>query len=175
MRIPGLAGGHIGELVAELAPLVAGSLVRELLPLPPRDLLLVLAPPAGAAGEKVRRLRLSAGPLAARLHLQIGRVRRHTGPVDPFFARAAECLVGARIAALLQVEGDRVVRLEVAGPAGPRALVIELLGRHGNLVLLDGSLRVLDLLVPPRGAAAAAPRLAAGAPYALPPGREGGT
>ena len=173
----GLAGPHVTELLAELGPLVRGSALRELLPLPPRDVLLVLGPPACAApeDERIRRLRVSAGPVGARLHLQVGRVPRHRGPADPFFAEVAERLVGLRLAGLRQVQGDRVVRLEFADEEGRgrAVLVAELLGRHGNLVLLDHRDRVVEILVPARGKQAEAPRLVPGEGYALPPGRTG--
>ena len=57
-----LSARHVAELAAELAPLVTGTLVRSVDPLPPRDLLLVLE----AKDARVRRVRFSADPEAAR-------------------------------------------------------------------------------------------------------------
>ncbi len=165
----GLSAAHIGELVRELTPFVEGCRVRELVALPPRDLLLILEPP-GEPGP-ILRLRLAAGPVGARLHLQIGRVRRPSGPPGPFFRQVLDRFTGLEITRLAQVEGDRVVRLDATGEAGELSLVAELLGRHGNLVLLDGGGRVIAILVPARGRQADAPRLVIGEPYRLPPGR----
>ena len=164
----GLSAVHIGELVAELRALVLACEVRDVQPRPPRDLLLVLAGPSGAT----RRLCLSADPEAARIHLWTRPLKRHEGPSDPFFARVAQVLVGSELAEFEQVRGDRVVRLSFRRDGRPAAaLVGELTGRHANLVLLDGGLRVDALLVPPAKGTPAAQRLTAGAVYALPPGQ----
>src|ERR1700752_4040505 len=109
----GLSARHVGELVRELSPLVRGSSVLELRPLPPRDLALILAP-ATAADPGPRRsklaLRLSADPEGARVHLQLAPARRREGSVDPFFAQAESALGGAELTAIEQVAEDRVVR-----------------------------------------------------------------
>ena len=94
--------------MGELGPLVRGARVSDLHALPPRDLILVLEPDVGHR----LRLRLSAGPDAPRLHLQMDRVRAHDGPPGPFFRRAAEELVGASLHSLEQVRGDRLALIE---------------------------------------------------------------
>lgn len=171
----GLSALHVGELVAELRPLLRGAELRSVQPLPPRDLLLVFAPADPALGE-VLRLRLSADPETARLALQIASVKRHEGPADPFFARLEEVLGGSRLHDLAQVQDDRVVRLAFRRDGAPCGeLVAELTGRHANLILLDRGGRVERVLVPPSAGKAAALRLAPGAAYALPPGRRAGT
>src|SRR5262245_14543795 len=167
----GLSARQVGELVAELQPLVRGAEARGVQPLPPRDLLLALTPADPALGELLR-LRLSADPEAARVHLQIAPVKRHEGAADPFFARVSAALEGALLHALEQVQSDRVVRLMFRREGRPAAeLVAELTGRHANLLLLDGAGRLLTRLVQPADGSAAAARLLSGAVYALPPGR----
>ena len=166
----------MGELVRELGGLVVGQRVQEVLPMPPRDVLLVLenARAAEEKGPAVLRVRISTDADGARLHLQQGRVRRHEGGTAPFYQRLARELEGGTVRELAQVRQDRIVRLEVRREGGGRAaLVAELVGRHGNLVLVDGDDKVLDLLVhaPPR--AGAAPRLALGRAWEPPPGRPG--
>lgn len=140
--------------------------------LPPRDLLLVFEAEAGAEGPAVLRLRLSADPDTSRLHLQQGRQPRAKRPTGPFFRRVEEELVGARLAALTQVRGDRLALLEFRDTpgGGPRSLMAELTGRHGNLVLLERGDKVLDLLVPPP-AKQLHPRLGIGEVWAPPPGQ----
>jgi predicted ribosome quality control (RQC) complex YloA/Tae2 family protein len=165
-----LAAEHLAQLLQELRGATLGRTVREVAPLPPRDLMLVL----DDAGESVLRLRLSADPEGPRIHLQNGRVHRHDGPVGPWFESARNLLEGARLAAIEQPRGDRIALLRFDGgrdPDHPRpGLVAELTGRHANLVLVDGSEQVLTLLVePPRGKQA--PRLVVGAPWQPPPGK----
>jgi predicted ribosome quality control (RQC) complex YloA/Tae2 family protein len=147
-----------------------GLELRDIQALPPRDLLLVFESPEDTQGPAVSRLRLSADPDNSRLHLQQGRLQRGKGPTGPFFRRLEEELLGARLKALAQVRGDRLVLLEFTGcPAGSRSLLAELTGRHANLVLLDREDKVLDLLVPaPRKQSA--PRVEVGRLWAPPPG-----
>ncbi|HIG10930.1 MAG TPA: DUF814 domain-containing protein [Planctomycetes bacterium] len=156
----------------ELAPLLEGTRLREVEPLPPRDLLLILEPEDGPRdGPAVFRLRLSVAGDGPRVHLQQGRQKSARGPTGPFFQRLALELVGARLARIQQVRGDRVMLLEFREtPAGGRrGLLAELTGRHANLVLLGRSDEVLDVLVPaPKQQATS--RLRLGAPWAPPPG-----
>jgi len=164
----GLSAQHVAELVLELGPLVSGLELVELQPAPPRDLLLIFREPEHG---HVRRLRLSADPEFARLHLQLGPTQRHSGSVDPFFTALGTLLVGATLQGLEQVQGDRIVRLAFRRDGRPAAtLVLELTGRHANLLVLDGGGRITARLVEPAAESPAARRLALGAGYALPPG-----
>lgn len=163
----------MGELVRELDPLLRGAGVREVAPLPPRDVLLILDPAPGPPdGPPVLRLRLSAHPEAARLHLQQGRAFRHKGAVGPFFERLARELVGASIRHLEQVGGDRLALVEFShAPGGRRrALLLELFGRRANLVLLGPDDEVLDVCVPAPARQDGPPRLAPGQPWTAPGG-----
>lgn len=134
------------------------------------------APGAGPEADPppphVLRLRLSADPEAPRLHLQHGRVQAHGGPAGPFFRTLAEELVGTTLRRLEQVGGDRIALLEFHDPpAGARrALVVELVGRHANLVLLGPGDGVLAVLVPPPARPGATPRLGLGRPWCAPGG-----
>ncbi|MCP3917084.1 MAG: DUF814 domain-containing protein [bacterium] len=170
-RFRALKALHVGELTGEIDPLVRGAEVKDVQGLPPRDALLILVP---TRDERILRLRLSADPDAARVHLQHARVRGHEGPIGPFFQRLAEELVGATLRRLEQVGGDRIVLLEFAGtPAGERrALVLEFFGRHANLVLLGRDDVVLDLLVgaPTKAKKKGTQRLEIGAAWAPPGG-----
>lgn len=171
--LSGLRAAHVGELAAELDPLLRGARVREVQALPPRDLLLVLEPRSAAEdGPPVLRLRLSADPDAARLHLQHGRVHAHDGPVGPFFQRLADEIAGATLRRIAQVGGDRIALLELGDAPGGRrrALVAELVGRHANLALLGPGDEVLDVLVPPPPAQHDTARLVAGSPWSPPGG-----
>lgn len=140
--------------------------MKSVVALPPRDLLLIVERRADGeeSGEHVR-LRLSAAPDLPRLFLQTAREKRRKGPFGPFY-RAADELAGARIESLSPVANDRIARLALATPE-PRALVLELTGRHANLILLDGAGRVACALVPP---ASGPGRLGQGELWRPPPG-----
>ena len=148
--LPPLAARHVGELVAELDPLVAGAFVKDIACLPPRDVMLVIEP---VGADFVLRLRLAGHPDAPRLHMQRGRQKRHDGPLGPFFELLAKELTGATIRGLEQVRQDRMVLLELhKTPSGERrALLLELFGRHANLVLLGRDDVVLASCVPGKG------------------------
>lgn len=165
----GLSAYHVGELIEELAPLLQARQLRELQAQPPHDLLLILEPEGGGP---ILRLRLSADPVAARVHLQVGSVQRHIGPEGPFYRQAQALLAGARLTRLSQIQGDRILRLDLALGAGSSAsLVVELTGRHGNLLLLDAQDRILNVLITPKEGSRAATRLATGATWQAPPGQ----
>jgi len=174
-----LTARHVAELCEELRGLVVGWTVRDVQGLPPRDVLLVLAPDGGRTdapgvgpqeGPPVLRLRLSADPEAPRLHLQQGRVLRHDGPLGPFFRRIAEELAGATLTEVAPVRGDRIALLSFRAAEGRRALLLELFGRRANLALLGPRDVVLDVLVPAPAKAGQAPRIAVGAVWTAPEG-----
>ncbi len=164
---------QIGELTTELSELLVGTRLQEVQPLPPRDVLLILAPEDGAPdGPAVFRLRLSADGDSARLHLQQGRVHKNKGPVGPFYVKLGEELKGAKLVKLSQVRGDRLVLLEFRETCSgaPRALLAELTGRHANLALLGRNDELLDILVPaPKKQEH--PRLVLGKTWNPPPGQ----
>lgn len=152
--------------------------LRDVQALPPRDLLLIFEPEhagdptAEDEGPAVFRLRLSADPDNSRVHLQQGRLHKNKGPTGPFFRKLEEELVGATLKSFEQVRSDRLCLLEFRDtPSGkPRSLMAELTGRHGNLLLLEGGDRVLDMLVA-TPAKQATPRLIVGQVWSPPPGR----
>lgn len=135
----------MAELVRELAPLAVGRTLATLVPVVPRDLVLVF----DGTTDEALRLRLSADADVPRLYLQRSREPRGDGPVGPFFRRVAEELDGARLRGLQQLARDRAVALLFeGGRAGSRTLVLELFGRRANLILLGPQERVLEALVP---------------------------
>lgn len=168
-----LSARHIAELVAELRPICEGATLSEVAALPPRDVLLFFRDaPAGATGNAIVRVRVSADSDGPRLHLQTLRQVRHEGPLGPFFRRLSADLAGATLRRIEQVARDRIVRFDFTGtPCGEtRVLLAELTGRHANLVLLGPNERVLDVLVTAAPKAGRAPRLVVGEPWQAPPG-----
>ncbi|MBI5361639.1 MAG: NFACT family protein, partial [Planctomycetes bacterium] len=125
---------QVAALARELHGLVRGARVKEVVGLPPADVVLVLEP-ADPDARGVLRVRVSADPEAPRLHVQHERVERHDGPLGPFFRRAQSELLGATLAECVPVAGDRIALFECreAAVGERRALVLELFGRHANL------------------------------------------
>jgi len=161
---------QIGELVEELGALLRGAKLRDVEPRPPRDAVLALVPGPDGPDAPILRVYLSCQPETGRLHLQHDRLKRHTGPEGPFYQRLMAELADAELRRIQQVRGDRLVLFEFSAAAGRRALLLELTGRHANMILLGKGDEVLDVLVP-------APkkrqhtRLVVGEPWSPPPGR----
>jgi len=168
-----LSAGHVGELVRELEPRLKGLAVKAIQPFPPRDVLLVFEKDAASADGPRRRVRLSANPDLPRIHLVHGHLKRHDGPVGPFFQTLARELEGAHVRSIEQVRGDRIVLIEFRDAPSDerRALVLELTGRQSNLVLLGPGDRVLELLVPLPKKGGSTPRLSVGSEWVPPGGR----
>jgi len=97
-----------------------------------------------------RRLLLCAGASQARIHLTAA--SRENPAAPPMFCMLLrKHLGGGRLTAIDQPALERVVvlTLETAdelGEQGRRRLVLECMGRHSNLILLDGQDRIIDCL-----------------------------
>ena len=170
-RAVSLTAHHVAELCDELQPLLAGWTVKDVQGFPPRDVLLILEPPADRDdedGPAVLRLRLAADPSAPRVHLQQGRLQRHDGPVGPFFQSLSANLAGATVRSIAPVRGDRMVLVELRGDEGRRALLLELFGRRANLILMGAADRVIAMAAAPPSKAGQDPRLAVGSPWTAP-------
>jgi len=124
---------ELRDVVAELAAVLPGSRLDKLHAVRPEVLQLVL---------QRRVLILSLEPGALRLHLV---EERAPGPPSPpaWVMKARAELLNLPLASLELLGDDRVVRLAFEGRRGRRALVAELFGRSGRLLLLDGEERVL--------------------------------
>lgn len=97
-----------------------------------------------------RRLLLSAGANTSRI--QTTELSRDNPMEPPMFCMLLrKHLVGGHLAALNQPVLDRLVELEIDmtddfGRPGTRTLVLEAMGRHSNLILLDEERRIIDCL-----------------------------
>ncbi|BAK99316.1 fibronectin-binding protein [Oscillibacter valericigenes Sjm18-20] len=96
------------------------------------------------------RLLLNAGASNPRIHLT-GQLRDNPAEPPMFCMLLRKHLVGARVAALTQPGLERLVEMELDvtddfGQPGKRTLVLEAMGRHSNLILLDGERRVIECL-----------------------------
>ncbi len=97
-----------------------------------------------------RKLLLCAGASQPRIHLTT--VQRENPAAPPMFCMLLRKHLGSgRISAIEQPALERVVRLTIdmvdeMGEVGQRQLILECMGRHSNLILLDGDGRIIDCL-----------------------------
>ncbi|HEX8708920.1 MAG TPA: NFACT family protein [Pyrinomonadaceae bacterium] len=143
----------IKAIVEELAPLLTGRMPGRIFQLARMALALDFRPGDG------RYLFISVEPARPRIHLIERRVReleKQSVAPSPFALVLRKQLGGATLGSIAKDDRDRIVRLsfdgqdEVGNPTA-RTLVVQLTGKASNLLLLDGSGRVLDTLRPPRG------------------------
>ena len=133
----------LSGVVHELQNALSGAKIDKIYQ-PGRDeVVLALRAPAGNV-----KLLLSANPSHPRAHLtQISRENPDKPPMFCMLLR--KHLSGARLLELVQPPMERVVdlRLEALDELGDRVerrLVLEAMGRHSNLILLDGEGRIID-------------------------------
>ena len=161
----------LSGVVHELQNALSGAKIDKIYQ-PGRDeVVLALRAPAGNV-----KLLLSANPSHPRAHLtQISRENPDKPPMFCMLLR--KHLSGARLLELLQAPMERVVdlRLEALDELGDRVerrLVLEAMGRHSNLILLDGEGRIMDCLRRVDSDMSARRQVLPGLFYRLPPAQE---
>ena len=140
MPMDGLTVGFAAE---ELQRLLYGGRVDRVTQ-PERDTVVLTV----RAGNENRQALLCASPNNARCHLT---QTRFSNPLEPpaFCMLLRKQLLGARIQSVRQIGGDRIVHFDLdtvneMGDHEPRRLVLEMMGRHSNLMLLDGNGKILE-------------------------------
>ena len=129
-------------IVAELRPQLLGLRIDKVQQ-PARDQVILLL-----RGNK--RLLLNAGANSPRI--QLTKLSRDNPAEPPMFCMLLrKHLVGGRVAAVNQPGLERLIELELDvtddfGQPGRRTLVLEAMGRHSNLILLDGERRIIDCM-----------------------------
>ena len=161
----------LSGVVHELQNALSGTKIDKIYQ-PGRDeVVLALRAPAGNV-----KLLLSANPSHPRAHLtQISRENPDKPPMFCMLLR--KHLSGARLLELVQPPMERVVdlRLEALDELGDRVerrLVLEAMGRHSNLILLDGEGRIMDCLRRVDSDMSARRQVLPGLFYRLPPAQE---
>ncbi len=141
----GLSVDEITAVILEIGPALTGGWIQKIFqPTPPSIVLEVRAP-----GQTLPLL-LSADPATARLHLVSQKLPNPPAP-PPFCQFLRAHVQGARVDSVSQVPGDRIVRIGLTSREGPCTLVAELTGRHADLLVLDGSEKVLAAIQNDRG------------------------
>lgn len=136
-------GLTVGFAVRELNEKLSGGRIDRITQ-PERDTVILLI----RAGNANYRLLLCASPNNARCHLTEG---SFSNPLEPpaLCMLLRKQLTGGRVLSLTQVAGDRIVHMDMdtvneLGDHVARRLVLEMMGRHSNLMLLDENDRILE-------------------------------
>ena len=140
MPMDGMTAGFAAR---ELNQILRGGRIDKITQ-PERDTV-VLVIRAGGANH---RLLLCASPNNARCHLTLGTWSNPLEPL-PLCMLMRKQIAGARITEIRQVGGDRVIHVDMdavneMGDHVLRRLVLEIMGRHSNLLLLDENGRILE-------------------------------
>ncbi|HLM56464.1 MAG TPA: NFACT family protein, partial [Pyrinomonadaceae bacterium] len=143
----------ISEVAGEVARALEGQTLARAFQLSALALALDFRPGGPA-------LLIAAEPNRPRIHLVARTAReleRESITPTPFAHAMRKHLGGGRLQRVTKDEGERVVRLhfkvpDAVGDGHALSLVAQLTGRAANLLVLDGSGRVLDSLRPARGA-----------------------
>lgn len=96
------------------------------------------------AGGRRHYLLASAHPQHARVHLSTTKPRRGVEGETPLLLLLRKYVRGAQLSDVTQPAWERILRLKFQGPEGETTLVIETMGRHSNILLLDDAEVVLD-------------------------------
>ena len=136
-------GLTLGFAARELDALLKGGRVDKITQ-PEKDTVILLI----RAGSENRRLLLCASPNNARCHLTGA---NFPNPLEPpmFCMLLRKQLLGARVLGMKQIGGDRVLHLDLdtvdeMGDHVLRRLILEVMGRHSNLILVDSENRILE-------------------------------
>ena len=136
-------GLTVGFIARELDRTLKGGRVDRITQ-PERDAVVLVI----RAGNENHKLLLCASPNNARCHLTTG---SFSNPLEPpaLCMLMRKQLTGARVTEICQEAGDRIVRVDLdavneMGDHVLRRLVLEIMGRHSNLMLLDENGRILE-------------------------------
>ncbi len=136
-------GLTLGFAAREMNACIAGGRIDKITQ-PEKDAVVLLI----RAGSTNYKLLLCASPNNARCHFTNA---SFSNPLEPpmFCMLLRKQLLGGRIAGVRQVGGDRVIHIDVdavndMGDHVMRRLVLEVMGRHSNLIFVDEGGRILD-------------------------------
>lgn len=140
MPMDGLTAGFAA---GELNELLRGGRVDRITQ-PERDTVVLVI----RTGGENRRLLLCASPNNARCHLTMG---TYSNPLEPpvLCMLMRKQLTGARVESVRRIGGDRIIHIDFdavneLGDHVLRRIVLEIMGRHSNLLLLDENDRILE-------------------------------
>jgi len=119
------------------------------------------------------RLVLSASANAARVHLS---EHAKTGPMEPpmFCMLLRKYLASGRVQSVRRIAGDRILEIDIQalselGDPVTRTLIIEIMGRHSNIILRGGDGRIIDAARHISDDISRVRQVLPGLPYSYPP------
>lgn len=136
-------GLTLGFAARELNQALCGGRIDKITQ-PEKDTVILLI----RAGSENKRLLLCASPNNARCHLTTA---TFPNPLEPpmLCMLLRKQLLGGRVLSIAQVGGDRVLHVDIdvvdeLGDHVLRRLILEVMGRHSNLILVDEQNKILD-------------------------------
>ncbi|MBP3720801.1 MAG: NFACT family protein [Clostridia bacterium] len=164
-------GLMVGYVARELNEMLAGGRIDRITQ-PERDTVILVI----RAGNENRSLLLCASANNARCHLTGS---RFPNPLEPpaLCMLMRKQLLGGRVLSVRQVGGDRIIHIDVdtvgeMGDREPRRLVLEIMGRHSNLMLLNGEGRILEAAHHVNAEMSRVRQIQPGLTYVPPPGQD---
>jgi predicted ribosome quality control (RQC) complex YloA/Tae2 family protein len=167
----------VGAVCLELHSLLAGGRIDRVYQ-PEREeiILCVNRPPRQGRPPGNYNLLISANANRPSIYLT---EHREAGPGNPpaFCMLLRKYLIGARIERIEQEAGERIVRIEVlsSGELGlkePRTLLFELMGKHSNIIFLNGT-KIVDAIKRIPGDISRVRQTLPGMEYMMPPPGKG--
>ncbi len=164
-------GLMIGFAARELDSALRGGRIDRISQ-PERDTVILLI----RAGNANYRLLLCASPNNARCHLTES---SFPNPLEPpaLCMLLRKQLLGGRVLGVTQMEGDRILHVDLdtvneMGDHVRRTLILEIMGRHSNLILTDGEGRILEAARHVNGEMSRVRQIQPGMTYLPPPGQD---
>lgn len=164
-------GLTLGFVVREMNAVLPGGRIDRITQ-PEKDTVILLI----RAGSANHRVLLCASPNNARCHFTN---QSFPNPLEPpmFCMLLRKQLMSGRVLNVSQIHGDRIVHIDMdtvneLGDHVNRRLVLEIMGRHSNLMLLDENGRILDAARHVSGDMSRVRQIQPGLPYLPPPAQD---
>lgn len=164
-------GLTLGFAAREINERIAGGRIDKITQ-PEKDAIVLLV----RAESTNYKLLLCASPNNARLHFT---TQNFSNPLEPpmFCMLLRKQLMSGRVLSVKQIGGDRVIHIDIdtvdeMGDHVLRRLVLEIMGRHSNLILVDGDGKILDAARHVSLDMSRVRQVQPGLPYLPPPGQD---
>ena len=166
-----LDGFVVRVLVDELSAQLAGARINKIYQPDPKELVFVIR----SAGQ-THNLLISAHPSYPRFYLT---EQSFVNPQQPplFCTVLRKHIEGGIIESIKQIENERIVEIDIAardelGDLQQFRLVVEIMGRHSNIILLNAQNTVLDSITRVNHSVSRYRLVLPGKPYISPPPQE---